>query len=75
MVSLVVCDRSCRNMKICPRYPYPKSLPSRKGLAIASLKARMSCFPSGVSGGFVIGRAEIVALTIRRCKFKDTTKI
>ena len=25
-------------MKICLRYPYPKSLPSGKGLTIASLK-------------------------------------
>ena len=25
-------------MKICPRYPFPKSLSSGKGLAIASLK-------------------------------------
>jgi hypothetical protein len=30
-------------MKICQRYPYPKSFPSGKGLAIASLKVFAGC--------------------------------
>ena len=38
MFSLVLMGRVCRNMKICPRYPIPKSLSSGKGLTIASLQ-------------------------------------
>ena len=37
-VSLVPMGGLCRNMKICSRYPIPKSLSSGKGLTIASLQ-------------------------------------
>ena len=38
LYTLVLMVRWCRNMKICLRYPYPKSFPSGKGLAIAPLQ-------------------------------------
>ena len=37
-VNYVIMCRVCINMKICLRYPFPKSLPSGKGLTIVSLK-------------------------------------
>ena len=45
--------RQYMNMKISPRYPFPKSLPSGKGLAIAPLKVYLLfvCFPYVSRGG------------------------
>ena len=42
--SLVLMVRSCRNMKICLRYPPPKSSSSGGGLAIASLQVFVCLF-------------------------------
>ena len=62
----------CRNMKICSRYPIPKSLSSGKGLTIASLQFFL-CFVFLVYVVFACADGRLCR--IRRTIFKDTTKI
>ena len=55
--------RQYMNMKISPRYPFPKSLPSGKGLAIASLKVYLLfvCFPYVSRGRKVVHEYENIS--------------
>ena len=86
--SLVLAGMLCGNMKICSRYPNPKSLPSGKGLTIASLQFFLCfvfCFVSFslVLMGRLCRNMKICSrypnpkslFLIRRTIIKGTTKI
>ena len=65
----------CRNMKICSRYPIPKSLSSGKGLTIASLQFFL-CFVFWFMSFLLVlmvGCAELDALSSKILQKSDKT--